>query len=256
MTKMNGKEDVENPWINLIACTTPSWIAGNFPEYMIGGGFTSRCIFVYEDEKDKLIAYPHRKMPPDMKEVRLKLIQDLEHIYVTLRGQFKLTEAAMNWGEKWYAKHYASIPRHLDDDKFAGYRARKQTHLHKLAMILSASCEDSMEIRPEHLALADTMLTDLEKDMPKVFSKIGRSDESMQVESLLNFLRTKGQCRYDEAYRYIFYQFPNFRDYEGVVLGLIKSGQITQKNDGPITWLIYNKIPNGKPPPPTDLSPA
>ena len=50
VTKGSGTNNVENPFINLIACTTPAWIAGNFPEYVIGGGFTSRCLFVYEDQ--------------------------------------------------------------------------------------------------------------------------------------------------------------------------------------------------------------
>ena len=62
-TKSSGNDVVENPWINLIACTTPSWINGNFPEYMIGGGFTSRTIFVYADQKAKFIAYPGLRLP-------------------------------------------------------------------------------------------------------------------------------------------------------------------------------------------------
>ncbi len=148
----------------------------------------------------------------------------------------------MNWGEEWYTKHYSSIPRYLDNDKFAGYRARKQTHMHKLAMVLSASEEDSMLIRPEHLILANKMLTDLEKDMPKVFSKIGRSEESVQVGHLLDFLRVKKKCEYQEAYRYIFFQFPNFRDYEGVLAGLLKSGQVTQTIDGAKVWLTFNNL--------------
>jgi hypothetical protein len=47
VTKTSGCDDVQNPWVNIIACTTPAWISGNFPEYLIGGGFTSRCVFVY-----------------------------------------------------------------------------------------------------------------------------------------------------------------------------------------------------------------
>jgi len=46
-TKTSGSDIIANPWINIAACTTPAWIAGNFPDYMIGGGFTSRCVFVY-----------------------------------------------------------------------------------------------------------------------------------------------------------------------------------------------------------------
>lgn len=65
-TKHSGNDTIENPWINLIACTTPSWIAGNFPEYMIGGGFTSRCIFVYADQKAKYVAYPGLRVPKNL----------------------------------------------------------------------------------------------------------------------------------------------------------------------------------------------
>ena len=57
-TKTQGNDTIENPWVNLIGCTTPAWIAGNVPEYLIGGGFTSRCIFVYADFKRHLEAYP------------------------------------------------------------------------------------------------------------------------------------------------------------------------------------------------------
>jgi len=31
LTKGAGNDTVQNPYINLIACTTPAWIAGNFP---------------------------------------------------------------------------------------------------------------------------------------------------------------------------------------------------------------------------------
>ena len=55
ISKHAGNDDVVNPWINIIACTTPAWIAGNFPEYMIGGGFTSRCVFVYADAKERFV---------------------------------------------------------------------------------------------------------------------------------------------------------------------------------------------------------
>ena len=128
-TKGSGNDVIENPWINLIACTTPSWIAGNFPEYMIGGGFTSRCIFVYAEKKAKYVAYPSEFVPTDMRERAQKLVEDLCQISL-LKGEYKLTNDAREWGRAWYETHYAAKHIHLDDERFGGYLARKQTHNH------------------------------------------------------------------------------------------------------------------------------
>lgn len=50
-TKQSGNVEVENPWLNFIGATTPSWLQENFPEGMVGGGLTSRMVFVYGDKK-------------------------------------------------------------------------------------------------------------------------------------------------------------------------------------------------------------
>jgi hypothetical protein len=233
-TKHSGNDTVENPWINLIACTTPAWIAGNFPEYMIGGGFTSRTIFVYADAKQKYVAYPGLCVPPDLDKLEASLVADLTHIS-TLAGEFKLTRSAIEWGEAWYKQHYTVRAANLDPDRFGGYIARKQTHVHKLAMILSAAQNDSLLITPEHLMTANQMITDLEPDMQFVFSKIGRSDASIHAERLVAFVEARGEVGYQEAYRYVHSHFSSFRDFEDVLSGLVRSGFIlmTSKNGMP-----------------------
>ena len=226
VTKNSGSDTVENPWINLIACTTPAWIAGNFPEYIIGGGFTSRCLFVYTDQKEKLVAYPIYHIPEGMLATQEKLVQDLEHIATTLAGPYKLTAAAREWGEEWYKHHYNNPPVHLRDDRFGGYLARKQTHLHKLAMILSASQRDELVLTAEDLALANKMISDLELDMPKVFAKIGRTEESIQADRFVEFVCKNSPVTYQAAYAYIHSAFPFVRDFEDIVKGAVQAGLI------------------------------
>jgi hypothetical protein len=230
VTKSSGSDHIENPWINMIACTTPSWIAGNFPEYIIGGGFTSRCLFIYTEVKDKLVAYPSLEIPDGMKEQQTALIQDLEHISVALSGPYKLSADAIEWGKIWYVNHYDHPPPLLNDDRFAGYIARKQTHLHKLAMVLAASCRDELVITADELILADKMISDLEKDMPKVFSKIGRTEESIQAERFINFVKDNKQLPYADAYKYIHTHFPGASSFEDVVQGAIRSGYLELLN--------------------------
>lgn len=223
-TKGSGNDSIVNPWINLIACTTPSWIAGNFPEYMIGGGFTSRCIFVYAEEKAKLVAYPYRHVPDDFKEQEQRLVEDLIHINDTLRGNYILEDAAERWGTLWYESHYASKPPELDDDRFGGYLARKQTHIHKLAMVIAASQRDDMVIAIEDLKVASEMVTDLEPDMAMVFGKIGKSEQTQFAERLVWFVRARGPCLpYFEVYRYMHQYFPSMRDFEDILSGCVRA---------------------------------
>lgn len=232
-TKHSGNDSVTNPWINLIACTTPAWIAGNFPEYMIGGGFTSRCVFVYADKKEKLVAYPGMHVPKNLAEIEARLVEDLTSI-ASLAGPVTMTKQALAWGEDWYAKHYSQKPANLDDERFGGYLARKQTHMHKLAMVLSASMGDDLCITDEFLSLADTMLTDLEPDMAMVFSKIGKSETSVYADRLVEFVQKRGKVPFPEVYRFVHQYFPSMRDFEDVFAGLCKAGFLRVASEGGI----------------------
>lgn len=233
-TKMSGNDTVINPWINIVACTTPSWIASNFPEYMIGGGFTSRCLFVYASEKEKYVAYPGLETPSTLGDTKMKLIQDLEHIAMNLAGEYTLHPEAVSWGRSWYEAHFKTKPANLDDERFGGYVARKQTHIHKLAMVLAASTRDNLVITRDDLVTANTMVTDLEQDMPNVFSKIGRSNVSLQAERLLGFIRRRESVSYQEAYKFVHAYFPSAKEYQDVVEGLVRSGviRLEQRGDG------------------------
>lgn len=225
-TKMSGNDVVVNPWINLIACTTPSWIAENFSRYLIGGGFTSRSVFVYADKKENYVAYPSASAPASLKEMRQNLIQDLEHIATNLCGEYRLTPEATEWGEAWYKDHYSVQIRKYDETIFGGYVARKQTHIHKLAMIIAASSSDELWITREHLETAAQMMTDLEPDMHRVFSDIGKSEQSINVDKLINLVKRSGGIGYAEAYRQVHMYFPSSREYEEVLSGAIKSGML------------------------------
>ena len=224
-TKMSGSDHVENPWINIIACTTPSWLAGNFPEHMIGGGFTSRCIFIYAEEKEKYVAYPSLQVPTNLEAAKKALIQDLEAISL-LSGAYRLLPSAVEWGNAWYRHHYENRPPHLDDERFGGYIARKQTHLHKLAMVLAAAQRSELTLTAEDLSTAEAMLKDIELDMPKVFARIGRTPESNMVERFLGTLRAQGAITYETAYRFLHTHFPAGTDMENILKGLMQSGQI------------------------------
>ena len=96
----------------------------------------------------------------------------------------------------------------------------------KLAMVLVASSSDQLLIEKKHLVTAHDILGATEKGFSKVFAKIGRTEESLHAERLLEYIRRRGTITYMEAYRHVHLSFPNFNDFNGVLQGLVRSGQI------------------------------
>lgn len=231
-TKMSGIDEVINPWINIIACTTPEWIAGSFPEYMVGGGFTSRCLFVFESEKAKYVAYPGLCVPPNLGKMQEDLVHDLEWISLNVCGEYKLSPEAVRWGTEWYQRHYSSDAKGLDPVRFGGYIARKQTQAHKVAMVLAASRHDDLVISQNDLETAVAMISDLEPDMGRVFEKIGMKGEAIHLDRLIQLIHARGVMPYDEVVRWLQRYFPEKSKLDDVLQTAIQGGYLIVAKTG------------------------
>lgn len=236
LTKQDGEEIVVNPWINIIGCTTPAWIAEHLTEYFSGGGFASRTVFVYAEEKAKLVAYPFRHMPKNPEIHERKLVEDLEQIS-SLVGAFKLTDDAIEWGEINYKEHFTSEHLHLQHERFGGYLARKQGHLHKLAMVIAASHRDELVITQSDLEEAYEEVTRLEKDMPKVYGSAGKEQKMVFAEEMLGIVLASGGIGKEALYRKYF-KIMSHDTYEDLVKSMVGTGKIIHKNIGGVTTLV------------------
>lgn len=225
-TKGSGKDMVNSPWINLIACTTPQWIASSMDANTIGGGFTSRCIFVYGEKKERPIAYLEDVVNFDYGGLKEALIHDLEWISQKLLGKYTLTPEAKVWGTAWYKDLWSRVYSLDNEDWVNNYISRKQAHMHKLAMVLAASQRDELIITLEDLQTADDMLLSTEEQAHKVFSKVGRSEESRQSAELLEVVQRKGVVTYKELYRLSQMYFPDAKNFEGILKSFIQAGQL------------------------------
>ncbi len=190
-TKGAGDEVVYHPWINLVAATTPSWIAENMGQIFVGGGFTSRCLFVYADKKRLLDAYPIETIQaslsgPEFKKLEEALAADLQDI-ATIEGQYTLSPDALTFGKEWYEKTQTDKELKLRLGQFDGYLARRQSHLHKLAMVLTAAQGSERIIQRDSLEKAALILDDIEQDMPLVLSGVETGEKSKYFTAVLSF---------------------------------------------------------------------
>lgn len=187
VTRLHGHENIKHPCVNLLAATTPAWVAGNMPAHVLGGGFASRVIFVNENQlRQRMLFYKHR---PEYDEMDSKLTRDLEHI-ATLKGEVSFeSEALMEKIDRWYQEE---APKWGGDTKTEGYFNRKHVHTLKLMAILSAAERDDLVVTETHFAMAKALLAATETRLPKVFSAVGRNPHASTTEQVLTFIQAKG----------------------------------------------------------------
>lgn len=202
-TLKDGEISIENPWLNLIAGTTPGWLKDNFPKVMVEGGLASRLVFVFQDRKQRLIAYPER-LAIDRTQYRMEeeaLLYDLQQIS-NLVGQYRFTEEAYQWGEAWYSTlHERKYNGLSSSERFQGYLSRKQALVHKLAMVLAAGKHDRLEIGVDELIEAEAHITSLESNLSQVFDSIGMTQGAQISNEILNTIRKNGKTSYKLLYQ-------------------------------------------------------
>ncbi len=222
-TRSEGEVKIPNPWFNFVGCTTPKWIEENFPEYAIGGGFTSRTVFLYGDKKRQITSYPKKKYNPyELEQFKSTLIEDLKQIE-NIEGEYDLTDDAYVWGDKWYHDLWFKKPEHLDNDQFSGYVSRKQAHIHKLAMIITAAQNNGTTITKKDLMAANELLTSIEYEMPRVFSSIADNPAAKFAAAVLTIVRRKGKISYRNLWRLLFNQMSK-QEFDQSVNAIVTAG--------------------------------
>ena len=89
--------------------------------------------------------------------------------------------------------------------------------------------------------LADIMLTESEGALEKVFSRIGKSETSLQTDRLVAYIQRRKSVPYQEAYRMIHSHFPDFKEFESILSGVIRAGYVKLEQKGVDFWLTFVK---------------
>lgn len=186
-TKNVGTDIVENLWVNLIGATTPELIQATMPLDMIGGGLASRMIFVYAAKKGKKVIPIYTDA---LKSLRADIKHDLEMIH-TLNGDFQMTSKAFELYSEWYMNKPEDSD--INSRHFAYYWERREVHLLKLCMIMSAARSNELIIRPKDYEKADAFLTHAEQFMPQAFSGIGKLAHGDLIGSIIGFIASAGE---------------------------------------------------------------
>lgn len=183
-----GKDSLHGLCLNLMGGTAPDWLQSMIPHEAVGGGFTSRVIFIVETEKRKIV--PEHTMTAREYELQEGLLHDLESIS-NMCGEMTMTEEAKKKYVAWYIKQdtlTASGHPAIDDPRFSGYCERRATHIRKLMLVCSAARNDDLLITGEDFDRALKLLESAEVNMHKTFGGFGRSRTSEPTEIVKNYI--------------------------------------------------------------------
>lgn len=187
-----GRDALQGLCFNLLGATAPDWLQSMLPAEAVGGGFTSRVIFVVEERKGKTVP----KHDPSVQEIELKesLIRDLDRIS-QLKGSVNFSPAGEKAYIDWYVEQDQLLAKGqmaVDDTRFAGYCERRATHIRKLMILSSASRGDSMQLTEEDFQSSKEILGAAESKMHKTFGGLGKSKHGDVTEPVMDYIRNLG----------------------------------------------------------------
>lgn len=197
-TISRGIDFAERPCVNLLAATTPRWITENMPESVIGGGFASRVIFIYEDSVRRRQLYYENLNYEYLDKLKDGLTADLQHIADNVHGDFKLSDDGKSFMEGWYREN-AEVPD--ADYRLSGYLERRPAHIHKVAMLLRIAQSDELLLQREDFEKAIHLLSIVERRLPDVFREIGKNPYAPEMGQILDWIKNKKRVGRKELLR-------------------------------------------------------
>ena len=185
-TKVGGTNTIKQPFLNILAATTPDWMARAMPLDTVGIGLTSRIIFIYSETPRIRDWRP--VLSKEQVELGRLLVRDLQDI-ATISGEYTMEQSADDMFSEWYKG-----PRHEEsryaDARLSGYFERKPMHILKVAMVVAAAQRNEPIITHKDLVRAFAFLGHAERDMPSVFLGVGKnplaSDLHMALATVMN----------------------------------------------------------------------
>ena len=190
-TRSRGREALTNVTISMLAASTKDWLRTSIPESAIGGGFTSRILFVIEDNPSRLVLFPNKIMPEDT--LRNNLIHDLE-IVAKISGPVQFTDSAKELSLEWYEQEACNI----HDDKTDGYFGRKHDTMFKLATVLSVAERSDLLIDETHIKKALAMMEHNERRLGSVLDSVTSTIVGGSTERILTIIKKFGDISHKD----------------------------------------------------------
>lgn len=214
-----GTDKLENSYLSLLGGTTVELLRNSLPKDAIGGGFTSRTLFIYEDKRPDPV--PWVDVDEQLIELEAELVKYLQTL-MELKGPVVVTPEARAYYEADYVQRYNSIG---EQPGLAQYENRRHAHLFKVAMAIMVSEEPRLTLTKQDLVVAKTLLEEAEEFLPRVMELLVASERGHSNNLLLQYITSKKAVSRTELVRRFAHQY-NASEISQIIDTLVKSGQV------------------------------
>lgn len=231
-TKNQGDDIIVNPVMNLLGCTTQSWISDYMKQSVISGGFTRRCLVIRESKYDRKPLFA--PIPQDCLDAkkragaRLRKMQDL-------KGCMSWDADLLPVMEKWYQEEGDKQPV---EESARFFHNSKHVQTIKFMMLISCSERDDLTLTMGDFGKAQDYVKIAERNIVATFEAVGRNELKAVASSARDLLVAAPQlsleCRGKkripkgmslEKFRSALFSKGNRREIQEVVDYLQESGQ-------------------------------
>ena len=230
-TKGGGTDRIKAPFLTLLGGIVPNWIGNNFDETFTEGGFVARTYFVAEEVRRFKNARPD--VTREMWGMRQNLQDDLAHIS-TLEGEFKWTKDAEDWFDNWYDNVWDTA--HMDY-RTRAFGTRKPTHVVRTSQLISLAENDELVIDKHHMEIALDQLENIEPNMVRAFSSVGRNPIASDLERIAMDIAKEGGMTLSDIHRRNVHAL-NRQQLDETISNLVLMGVIKKDTSGGPTRYI------------------
>ena len=235
-TRGRGEEKISNCCLGMLGGSTIEWIKEGIPSEAIGGGLTSRMLFVYEKHPPPPQAWTIARPEHDI--IKQELVFSLNGM-MKLKGQMEFSPEAKEFYIKTYNEFYNSSP-FFHNRYLSGYASRRHIHMIKLAMLFAIAESQEMVINGGHLDKSLELLEQSEKNMVEVIGLITSTEGGSKLDMVLDLVRGKGDIARSQLQRHFQRQL-GYRELDDIVLTLVRSGHLTFETRGKEAFLRYKR---------------
>lgn len=197
-TIMNGKVEIPEPCLNLFACTQPVWIIENMPAAVIGGGFTSRAIMLYEKEPRTVELFRPDLNHKAFDKIQEDLIEDLVTIS-NLNGSFKVPREVQEYMNDWYRKtHLERVKIHPNIKPFF---ARRHVHVLKIAMLFNIAYSNDLVLSKIDCDFAIGQFKYALSKVEGLFKSIGKNEYTGDTTNIVEYIRLNKEVPRTQLFR-------------------------------------------------------
>jgi len=146
-TISRGLSEQRNVWISMLSASTPIWLLKTVNPRVIEGGFSSRCMFVVNNDPKQSIPWPDEQ---ENGNERALLLDGLHDILARSREHhsIRIVDTALSKFRTWYEERERSA-----DPYKQSFEAREDAHVLRIAALLCIN-DGSWLIHPHHIAFA------------------------------------------------------------------------------------------------------